>query len=551
MRINHFLTEYINVNQDKFVKRWTLEGKPYEDIIMPTEESNPVVGFTNFLEQADPTQNKKYVNWMITRYLRGDVRRLEDFPARITNALEYYDRLKRKKKLESEHTDINKIKDIEEVVQYYKKKAEEEGSGDLASKREKEKSIEQQMYDEGDAKLVYNDSEFKIVVPVSHKASCYFGKNTRWCTTGTASTYHDMYSRQGPLYIILHKPTNTRWQFHFGSQQYMDEEDDPINVADFFAEHPKVMKVLMKAEPDEVKKVSDAMGGLYRFASALVTGDGQPVSIDQAIKEIENDRVLESVIDDFLESKGLPEIGYGLKPSDPSVIRQDDTILMILEVWPDIHRFAADLPGGDSRAMSLKDAFDLLDDPIAFENDYTNRSEFVNHVLSPKNEQAALLKAHEILDKAGVEYDEDADLNELLDEHDYELDEIDMYLQDAEREGQRLGAEGELMKQIENTINQFATSYDATLMFGTEENMSSDFTFDTRVNLVITWRTFDRMVLDDDSMVEELQYVGSWMNEEFLETSNYTFSTHHLDYAGFDEDAANEIFAERLGEINP
>ena len=103
------------------------------------------------------------------------------------------------------------------------------------------------MYNDGDAKLVFNDSEYKVVVPVTHKASCYFGKNTRWCTTSAEDdSYHEEYSQAGPLYVILHKPSNTRWQFHFGSEQYMDEQDQDIELVPF-SNHIKRYSVYLRS----------------------------------------------------------------------------------------------------------------------------------------------------------------------------------------------------------------------------------------------------------------------------------------------------------------
>ena len=235
MRAKEFIIEYIQYNPAQFMARWKSENQPYKDQI-----GSDGSGFTKWVEQYDPTQDKKFVNWMIIRYLKGDIKRLEDIPGRISSALDTYWRLSRTNKLKPEHKDINRITDLEDVVDSYQEK-------ELPSRSEKSSSEEQAIYDNGDAKLIFNDAEYKIVIPITHTGSCYFGKNTKWCTASAKDrSIHNKYSKQGPLYVILQKATNTRWQFHFESEQFMDKKDDDINIIPFFKSHPKIFAIFKK-----------------------------------------------------------------------------------------------------------------------------------------------------------------------------------------------------------------------------------------------------------------------------------------------------------------
>jgi len=166
MRAKQFILEYIHVQDEKY------QARKQQD---RTNTIETVDDWVSFLQQHDPSPRNKYVNWMITRYLRGDIKRLEDIPARIAPALDLYQKLQNKKKLKPEHKDINKIQDLEDVMQSYQMQ-------DASSRKEQKKSIEQELYKSGEAKLIYNDAEYKIVIPITHKASCYFGKNTKWWT---------------------------------------------------------------------------------------------------------------------------------------------------------------------------------------------------------------------------------------------------------------------------------------------------------------------------------------------------------------------------------
>jgi hypothetical protein len=72
-------------------------------------------------------------------------------------------------------------------------------------------------------------------------ASCFFGRNTRWCTTSRDKNDNmfNAYAKDGPLFVILDKQSNKRWQFHFDlgqsmelrmqQNQFMDEKDHEVN----------------------------------------------------------------------------------------------------------------------------------------------------------------------------------------------------------------------------------------------------------------------------------------------------------------------------------
>jgi len=56
---------------------------------------------------------------------------------------------------------------------------------------------------------LYEDDNILVVKPLTHKASCYYGSGTKWCTTmaGTPS-YFEQYTGQGNLYYIILKKIN-------------------------------------------------------------------------------------------------------------------------------------------------------------------------------------------------------------------------------------------------------------------------------------------------------------------------------------------------------
>lgn len=180
------------------------------------------------MEAVDPTPNSIFVDWIIREYLSGRFRFIEDLP-KATSPLERFNELK--PKLSTEQRDIQKYKFLD-LVELIKSNSET----DATSNRQAERQMEAKFFETGAAELLRNDQEWKIVVPHSERASCYFGRNTQWCTAGDKENLFDKYYQDGYLYIILHKPTNRRWQLQFESKQFMDENDIKIKDQNLLGE---------------------------------------------------------------------------------------------------------------------------------------------------------------------------------------------------------------------------------------------------------------------------------------------------------------------------
>lgn len=78
------------------------------------------------------------------------------------------------------------------------------------------------------AEKVYEDERWLVVIPHTEEAACLYGAHTQWCTAAREHNYFKQYDKQGSLYINIDKQNNRKYQFHFESQQFMDETDKPI-----------------------------------------------------------------------------------------------------------------------------------------------------------------------------------------------------------------------------------------------------------------------------------------------------------------------------------
>lgn len=91
----------------------------------------------------------------------------------------------------------------------------------------------------------YEDDKWFIVIPETEAAARYWGKHTHWCTA--ADSEHNMFSHyngRGLLYILINKNNpNEKYQFHFESGQFMDANNDPINIPMFLKDNPEIKSI--------------------------------------------------------------------------------------------------------------------------------------------------------------------------------------------------------------------------------------------------------------------------------------------------------------------
>ena len=237
MRFKELLQEYneqklINDFGNKLTQRYQKETKE-------TESAQEILAK---ITSIDPTPNKEFTFWCAMNYantdnpkFNGGITRFEDI-GRAMDSLEKFKRLLRNKNLTPALPvrDVNQIRGLttlEDIVTKYPEK-------EMESNKEKTSAEEQGFYQTNQAQLIYNDPQVKVVVPKTEKASCFFGINTQWCTAAKNNNMFNAYSKEGPLYIVLLKKENKRYQFHFQNMQFMDEKDKEINPNELADKYP-------------------------------------------------------------------------------------------------------------------------------------------------------------------------------------------------------------------------------------------------------------------------------------------------------------------------
>ena len=163
---------------------------------------------TSYNSQGEINKVGSYVKWVLKLYQNGSWKPGDSVETK--DLLGKFNKLK--SKLPAEQRDINRYSSISELYNVLQPYLGIQSRSEIKQGAEK----------------VYEDEQWIIIIPHTEEAACYYGVNTKWCTAAKENNMFDYYNNKGPLYINIHKPTNNKYQFHFETRQFMDEEDEEI-----------------------------------------------------------------------------------------------------------------------------------------------------------------------------------------------------------------------------------------------------------------------------------------------------------------------------------
>lgn len=252
----------------------------------------------NAIVEADPSKTKEYVDWLSQIYVDGNLKSEDLYKA--TEYLELYSKVRNKlngdekniyafdtknesyvdtydgktKTRKVKKLKIDSLQTLYKLIRPFEKKA--------VSNKEKADEIKKQ------ARKVYEDDNWLVVIPETKEAACFYGAGTQWCTAAKQNNYFDYYNEQGDLFININKKTKEKYQFHFEENQFMDETDSPVSLH-YFRREIGLMDFYEKA-----------MGDIYRTKF-----------------EIKEDSEGCYITDNSLDLKDFLEIAYG---SDSNIV---------------------------------------------------------------------------------------------------------------------------------------------------------------------------------------------------------------------------------------
>lgn len=217
-----YLNDVVNLHSGRIHPRLTqFAGQEPEKVTPKDAAMHELMGQ---FEECDPTPQKKYVQHIARIYGHGGVNRHEDIYARMKPALRDFHDLATRKIIPAEHRDIGRIKSLDQLEDLV------DAHRGQQSGKEISKSYAEQMKSPEHATVTEHGS-FTHIIPHTEEASNFHGRGTKWCTAGDEGNMFASYNSQGPLHVLVPKEpkySGEKYQYHYSSDQLMNEKDRPV-----------------------------------------------------------------------------------------------------------------------------------------------------------------------------------------------------------------------------------------------------------------------------------------------------------------------------------
>jgi hypothetical protein len=205
------------------------------------EQADFALNVVKQLTQADPSDGYDFINFIVRMYCASQFK-IEDLP-KIREELTLFAKVKNK----LQNKDINSYQSLDQL---YDATDALKGEADQVSGKAEVKAVK------ANAKKVIDTPNFKVIIPETHEAACFYGANTKWCTASKddPDTFEN-YAKDGPLYVIIAKNPKSgkdvKYQMHYESDQFMNERDQQVKKTDIdflssFPQYKEFLEALIK-----------------------------------------------------------------------------------------------------------------------------------------------------------------------------------------------------------------------------------------------------------------------------------------------------------------
>lgn len=186
---------------------------------------------------ADPDQvHHKHTEWIVNQWKKQHVR-MEDFHGRVRDTLTHF--MEHGRKLPNK--DINSYKNITDLDKALKPHVVAAEHGDMADMLDKHP----------EATLIHKEpglSVHRLDTLSASKAIRKCSPDNKWCTSreDDNNAYHEYHTPEDPLYVVHAKDKDNivhHFQFHFGSEQFADENDNMHPPGELVKRFPKLKNV--------------------------------------------------------------------------------------------------------------------------------------------------------------------------------------------------------------------------------------------------------------------------------------------------------------------
>lgn len=185
----------------------------FSNIPMDDDVSDIVTVILNGLEQADPTSNKKYTQWLARTYANGGYR-FADIRSIVADALVKFEKLKNQRVVTGAESDIGQYSNFDDFLVFIN-----------------QYDLEEKQDNKGLAKVLVDNSLVRIIVPEDEAAAKYYGRGTKWCTSANNDNMFTQYNDYGKLYIIIPKNAvrnGEKYQYYPHIPDYIMDEADTL-----------------------------------------------------------------------------------------------------------------------------------------------------------------------------------------------------------------------------------------------------------------------------------------------------------------------------------
>ena len=186
---------------------------------------------------ALPRRSMSIADRVLTWYLNGSVRYLEDLFSTVPEYLADFEELVRRRLVPT--ADIGRFRTWDEFARTVEEGRRHAGETETAKiRREKER----QRID-AETEYVYEDDRWLVVKPKTREASCFWGRGTRWCISATISDnmFDEYQESDGPIWIFIDKAGNERYAYLEGSGEVYDKNDYQIDDGEMPSDLASVM----------------------------------------------------------------------------------------------------------------------------------------------------------------------------------------------------------------------------------------------------------------------------------------------------------------------
>lgn len=344
-RIN-FLAEKFDIYDIEDAKAWEVYAQENPEInLVRLAYSHVELGYAQLVDdkiikvsipndifidvvEADPSHNKKYVQWILTNFttmLRNDkiheaYRLVKEDLHDAREYLTVFEKVKTTKRFKEVSLKNERIKDVKnplDINQYYSLELLYDAVDPFIERDSSEilKTMEH-MVTLKEAVIPFRDRKFLVYIPKTLSSSVIFRNFASWCTARPENSNFSGYrnrktpnGKQSELYIVvpaefLEGKSDEVYQFHFESNQFHDKSNRSINLEDFLNKDLNLRKYFVDILVDKISgytNIADLSSSTYmNTVNELGLGD-------QLFKLMKEDLITLNYVytDKSAENKGL------------------------------------------------------------------------------------------------------------------------------------------------------------------------------------------------------------------------------------------------------